>query len=88
MLKFDALLNHAKSTGAAFRVQIDGTEVFSKVLGPMERIPVEVDVERWRGNSVSIVWTVDAAGDPSYDSAVWVGPALVVGPLKNAGAQE
>ena len=88
MLKFDALLNHAKSKGAGFRVQIDGTEVFSKVLGPMERIPVEVNVERWRGKSVPIVWIVDAAGDPSYDSAVWIEPALVIGAHKNAGAEE
>jgi hypothetical protein len=88
LLKFDALLNHPKSTGAGFRVEIEGMEVFSKVLGAMERIPIEIDLEPWRGKSVSIVWIVDAAGSPSYDSAVWVGPAVAVGSSANSPPKE
>jgi hypothetical protein len=77
-LRFEAFLNHAKSTGAGFRVEIEGIEVFSKILGPMERTAVEVDLERWRGKNVAIAWIVDAAGSPAYDAAVWVEPAIVV----------
>jgi hypothetical protein len=77
VLKFDALLNSEKSSGAGFYVEVNGENIFSRVLRGGERVPTELDLSRWAGQNVLLVFGVDAAGDPSYDSATWVSPAIV-----------
>lgn len=78
VLVFDALLNHEKSSGADFRVQVNGDEVFSRRLRGSERVPAEVDLRPWSGKTVSIMFGVDAAGDPAHDWTTWVTPAVVL----------
>jgi hypothetical protein len=78
ILAFDALLNHEKSAGAVFQVEIEGREVFSQRLTAGQRVPVEVLVNAWRGSEVSICWIVDALEDPAYDWTTWVAPRLLL----------
>lgn len=78
LLAFDAFLNHVKSSGAVFRVEVNGKEVFARRLQGGERVPAQVDLRPWGGQAVSIVFGVDAAGDPAYDWAQWVAPAVVL----------
>jgi hypothetical protein len=82
LLLFDALLNHEKSTGAAFSVEIEGKEVFAKSLKALEKVPAEISLNAWRGQNVTVCWIVDALKDPSYDWTTWVAPRIVV--RKNA----
>jgi hypothetical protein len=77
VLKFDALLNHSKSSGAGFHVTVDGIEVFSMLLRGGGRESASVDLSPWSGSSVVVALVVDAAGDPAYDWATWVSPAVV-----------
>ena len=77
-LLFDALLNHEKSTGAAFSVEVDGREVFTKSLHAEERVPAEISLNAWRGKAVTICWMVDALENPGYDWTTWVAPRIVV----------
>ncbi|MEQ1859841.1 MAG: DUF5722 domain-containing protein [Chthoniobacteraceae bacterium] len=78
LLVFDALLNDAKSNGAAFAVEIDGREVFARQLKGTERVPAEIDLADFRGREVSIAFIVDALADPAYDWATWVAPRVVL----------
>jgi hypothetical protein len=78
LLLFDALLNHEKSTGAAFSVEVDGKEVFTKRLYAEERVPAEISLNAWRGQAVTICWMVDALENPGYDWTTWVAPRIVV----------
>jgi hypothetical protein len=77
LLLFDALLNHEKSTGAVFSVEVDGKEVFAKSLKGGERVPIEISLRPWRGQKVTICWIVDALKDPGYDWTTWVAPRIV-----------
>lgn len=76
VLKFDALLNNKNSFGAGFYVSISGCDVFSRVLRGAERVPQLIDLRRWQGQIVEVVFAVDADGDPAHDWAVWVSPTL------------
>ena len=78
LLTFDALLNNAKSNGAAFAVEIDGREVFARQLKGAERVPAEIDLADFRGREIRIAFIVDALGDPAYDHATWVAPRVVL----------
>ena len=78
LLLFDALLNHEKSTGAAFSVEVDGKEVFTKSLKGGERVPAEISLNSTRGQKVTICWIVNALKDPGYDWTTWVAPRIVV----------
>jgi len=78
LLLFDALLNHEKSTGAAFSVEVEGKEVFAKSLKAEERVPAEISLNGWRGQTVTIGWIVDALKDPGHDWTTWVAPRIVV----------
>jgi hypothetical protein len=78
LLVFDALLNNAKSNGAAFAVEIDGREVFARQLRGAERVPAEIDLADFRGREVSIAFIVEALADPAYDWATWVAPRVVL----------
>lgn len=77
-LLFDALLNHEKSTGAGFAVEIDGKGVFAASLKAEEKVPAEISLNAWRGQTVTICWIVDALKDPGYDWTTWVAPRIVV----------
>jgi hypothetical protein len=44
LLSFEALLNHPKSSGAAFRVEVEGWEMFAKTLGGGEQYPAEISL--------------------------------------------
>ncbi len=77
-LLFEALLNHEKSTGAAFAVEVDGKEVFAQSLNAGEKVPAEISLNQWRGREVSVCWIVDALKDPAYDWTTWVAPRIVV----------
>lgn len=77
-LLFDALLNHEKSSGAAFSVEVDGKEVFTKSLHAEERVPAEISLNAWRGQAVTICWIVDALKNPGHDWTTWVAPRIVV----------
>ncbi len=85
LLLFDALLNHEKSSGAAFSVEVEGKEVFAKSLKALEKVPAEISLNAWRGQNVTVCWLVDALKDPSYDWTTWVAPRIVV--RKNAPHQ-
>ncbi len=78
LLLFDALLNHEKSTGAAFSVEVEGKQVFAKSLKAEEKVPAEISLNAWRGQTVTICWIVDALKDPGYDWTTWVEPRIVV----------
>lgn len=78
LLTFDALLNNAKSNGAAFAVEIDGREVFARQLKGAERVPAEIALADFRGREVSIAFIVDPLADPAYDWATWVVPRVVL----------
>ena len=78
LLVFEALLNHPKSTGAGFAVEVEGKEVFGKSLKAEEKVPAEFSLNPWRGQKVRICWIVDALRDPAYDWATWVAPRIVV----------
>lgn len=78
LLVFDALLDHPRSRGAGFVVEIDGKEVFSRELGGGERVPAAIDLAAWRGREVRVAFVVDAMGDPAYDWAIWVAPRVVL----------
>ena len=78
LLTFDALLNNAKSNGAAFAIEIDGREVFARQLNGAERVPAEIDLAGFRGREVSIAFIVDPLADPAGDWATWVAPRVVL----------
>ena len=78
VLLFDALLNHEKSTGAAFSVEVEGKEVFAQSLKGGEKVPAEISLNPWRGRDISVCWIVDALKDPGYDWTTWVAPRIVV----------
>jgi hypothetical protein len=78
MLLFEAFLNHEKSTGAGFAVEVDGKEVFARSLKAAEKVPAEISLKAWRGQKVTICWIVDALKDPGYDWTTWVAPRLVL----------
>lgn len=78
VLLFDALLNHEKSTGAGFAVEIEGKEVFAASLKAEEKAPGEISLNAWRGQTVTICWIVDALKDPGHDWTTWVAPRIVV----------
>jgi hypothetical protein len=78
LLTFDALLNNAKSTGAAFAIEIDGREAFARQLKGGERVPAEIDLADFRGREVSITFIVDPLTDPAGDWATWVTPRIVL----------
>lgn len=78
VLLFDAFLNNEKSSGAGFRVEIDGIAVFSRNLKGGERVPVEVSLNRWRGRECTICWMVDPLNDPAYDWTTWVAPRILL----------
>lgn len=78
LLTFDALLNNAKSNGAAFAIEMDGREVFARQLKGGERVPAEIDLADFRGREVSIAFIVDPLTDPSGDWATWVTPRIVL----------
>ena len=85
MLAFEALLNHPKSTGAAFRVEVDGREMFAKTLGGGEQVPAEILLNEWRGREVLICFEVDPLKDPAYDWTTWVAPRVM---LRAAGVKK
>ena len=78
LLTFDALLNNAKSNGAAFAIEMDGREVFVRQLKGAERVPAEIDLADFRGREVSIAFIVDPLTDPAGDWATWVTPRIVL----------
>lgn len=78
LLVFEALLNNAKSHGAAFAVEMDSREVFARQLKGAERVPAEIDLADFRGREVSIAFIVDALADPAFDWATWVAPRVVL----------
>ena len=78
LLTFDALLNNAKSNGAAFAIEMDGREVFARQLKGAERVPAEIDLADFRGREVSIAFIVDPLTDPAGDWATWVTPRVVL----------
>ena len=78
VLTFDALLNNAKSNGAAFAIEMDGREVFARQLKGGERVPAEMDLADFRGREVSIAFIVDPLTDPGGDWATWVTPRIVL----------
>jgi len=78
LLLFEALLNHEKSTGARFAVEVDGKEVFAKNLKAEEKVSAEISLNPWRGQRVTICWIVDALKDPGYDWSTWVAPRIVL----------
>ncbi len=78
LLTFDALLNNAKSNGAAFAIEMDGREVFARQLRGAERVPAEIDLADFRGREVSIAFIVDPLTDPAGDWATWVTPRVVL----------
>jgi hypothetical protein len=78
LLLFEAFLNHEKSTGAGFAVEVDGKEVFARSLKAAEKVPAEISLKAWRGQKVTICWIVDALKDPGYDWTTWVAPRLVL----------
>ena len=78
LLTFDALLNNAKSNGAAFSIEMDGREVFTRQLKGAERVPAEIDLADFRGREVSIAFIVDPLTDPAGDWATWVSPRVVL----------
>ena len=78
LLLFDALLNHEKSTGAAFSVEVEGKEVFTRSLTALEKVPAEISLNAWRGRTVTVCWIVDALKDPAYDWTTWVAPRIIV----------
>jgi hypothetical protein len=78
LLTFDALLNNAKSNGAAFAIDIDGREVFVRQLKGAARVPAEIDLADFRGREVSIAFIVDPLTDPAGDWATWVTPRIVL----------
>jgi hypothetical protein len=78
VLSFEALLNHPKSSGAAFRVEVEGREMFAKTLGGGEQFPAEISLNEWRGREVSVCFEVDALKDPTYDWTTWVVPRVVL----------
>lgn len=77
VLLFEALLNHEKSTGAAFAVEVNGAEVFARSLTALEKVTAEISLNDWRGRTVTICWIVDALKDPSYDWTTWIAPRIV-----------
>ena len=85
VLAFEALLNHPKSTGAAFRVEVDGREMFAKTLGGGEQVPAEILLNEWRGREVLICFEVDPLKDPAYDWTTWVAPRVM---LRAAGVKK
>ncbi len=78
LLLFEALLNHEKSTGAAFSVEVEGNVVFSRSLKAEEKVPAEVSLNAWRGQMVTVCWIVDALKDPAYDWTTWVAPRIAL----------
>jgi len=78
LLTFDALLNNPKSNGAAFAIEIDGSEVFARQLKGAERVPAEIDLAGFRGREVSIAFIVDPLTEPAGDWATWVTPRIVL----------
>lgn len=77
-LNFELLLDNAQGRGAAFFVEINGTEIFSKKLQPAERFNHAVDLSPWSGQSVDLALGVDALADPAYDWCVWMEPRIVL----------
>ncbi len=78
-LEFDALLNHLKSDGASFHVEIDGREIYSRVLHGGERESARLELSEWQGREVAVAFGVDALADPAFDWTTWVSPRVVLG---------
>lgn len=78
-LKFEVLLNHPESRGAAFFVEINGRETFRVSLLGSERSGHSVDLRSFAGQTVDLALGVDSLGDPAYDWCTWIEPRVVSG---------
>ena len=85
VLAFEGFLNHPKSTGAAFRIEVDGREMFATTLCGGEQVHSEISLNEWRGREVLICFEVDPLKDPAYDWTTWVAPRVL---LRAAGVEK
>jgi hypothetical protein len=76
-LVYGALLNHPESRGVRLQVGVEGEPIWTQELKGGERVDTELDLSRWSGRTVDLVFGVDPMGDPGHDWAVWVGPRLL-----------
>ncbi len=61
-----------KSNGVRFSVEVNGKEVFGRVVNPGEGwVPVQVSLAEWAGQTVLLRLTTDALGDFGWDWARW-----------------
>lgn len=77
VLAFEALLNHAQSSGASFAVRVDGRDVFARKLHGAERVPAEVQLVDGDSRHVEIEFAVEALADPAFDWATWIAPRIL-----------
>jgi hypothetical protein len=76
-LKFEVLLNHPESKGAAFFVEVNGRERFRVALSGAERSAHAIDMRASAGQTIELTLGVDSLGDPSYDWCTWIEPRIV-----------
>jgi hypothetical protein len=58
-------------------VAVAGEEIWSRELRGGERVDAELDLGRWSGQKVELVFGVDPLQDPSHDIAVWLAPRIL-----------
>jgi len=68
----------SRSTGVGFRVEVNGSVVFSQDIRPGTGwLPVSVDLSRYAGQEIVLTLVTDALGGYHYDWAVWADPLLM-----------
>jgi hypothetical protein len=77
ILVLGAVLNHVQSGGIRMSVVVSGEQIWSKELRGGERVDAELDLGRWSGQKVDVVFGVDPLRDPAHDIAVWVAPRIL-----------
>ena len=61
----------------AFRVRVDGWQVWSRAAWPLRWEPVEVPLPHQSGNVLRLTFATDGLGEHKFAWAVWGEPALV-----------
>jgi hypothetical protein len=77
ILVLGAILNHPQSGGVRMSVAVAGEELWGRELKGGERVDAELDLSRWSGQKVELVFGVDPLRDPGHDIAVWVAPRIL-----------
>lgn len=85
--QFELRLNHPKSGGAGFFVEINGQERLRAALSGGDHSAHTVDLSPFAGQTIRVALGVDSQGDPSYDWCTWIEPRILLNALPNGHSE-